>query len=317
MSNSNLIYHYTSFEKLKCILEHGTLRFKESTKSNDILDTACVVNILKTMPHFKANVEMTELLNFILGYYQREAYDSSSISLVSCFSEIADSRLLWDAYTMHRPGNQKCSYGEQKFCYETVSKYNGVCIAFRKDQLQKLLEKEIGRSCDNSIVKNIDYGDAKLKFLLNEWLKEAALDSLNLSKEPDQSQNIIPPILATRKTELHIKKCLVFPTLDFIQKVEEYSPFFKHQFWHEEKEVRASLFIKKGNIKKYKTISQYDDSSYYCDISITPDCIDHFILGPEFNEKNLSEIKQHKEYKLNICDFELKYSVGTGVIRNN
>ena len=32
-----LIYHYTSFEKLQCILKYGTLRFKESTSSNDIL----------------------------------------------------------------------------------------------------------------------------------------------------------------------------------------------------------------------------------------------------------------------------------------
>lgn len=33
MDNSNLIYHYTSFEKLQCILKYGTLRFKESTIS--------------------------------------------------------------------------------------------------------------------------------------------------------------------------------------------------------------------------------------------------------------------------------------------
>ena len=47
MDNSNLIYHYTSFEKLQCILEYGTLRFKESTRSNDVLDSIGLENILK------------------------------------------------------------------------------------------------------------------------------------------------------------------------------------------------------------------------------------------------------------------------------
>ena len=47
MDNSNLIYHYTSFEKFQCILKYGTLRFKESTSSNDVLDTIGFENILK------------------------------------------------------------------------------------------------------------------------------------------------------------------------------------------------------------------------------------------------------------------------------
>ena len=62
----NLIYHYTSFEKLQCILKYGTLRFKESTSSNDILDTIGFVNILKDMPHFNAPNGIAALLNFII-----------------------------------------------------------------------------------------------------------------------------------------------------------------------------------------------------------------------------------------------------------
>lgn len=47
MDNSNLIYHYTSFEKFQCILKYGTLRFKESSSSNDVLNTIGFENILK------------------------------------------------------------------------------------------------------------------------------------------------------------------------------------------------------------------------------------------------------------------------------
>lgn len=313
----DLIYHYTSFEKLQYILKYSTLRFKESTKSNDILDTMGFVNILQSMPKFNSPSVEGSFLNFLLGYYQSETYKPSSVSLVSCFSKIPDSRLLWDAYTMHRPGNQKCPYGDEKYCFESSTKYNGVCIAFRQDKLQQLLQTSEGIFCDKTHIQAIDYGDQRIRILLNNWLKEAVSEMWALSKDPDQSQNIIPTIPVTSKTGLDLKKSLVIPMLHFMQKVEAYSPFYKHEFWNEEKEIRASLLITNGRLANYKDISQYDDGSKYCDISITPDCIDHFILGPEFDDQNLSEIKQHTEYKLNICDFELKNSLGTGVIRNN
>lgn len=302
----DLIYHYTSFEKLQCILKYSTLRFKESTKSNDILDTMGFVNILQSMPKFNSPSVEGSFLNFLLGYYQSETYKSSSVSLVSCFSKIPDSRLLWDAYTMHRPGNQKCPYGDEKYCFESSTKYNGVCIAFRQDKLQQLLQKSEGVFCDKTHIQAIDYGDQRIRIWLNNWLKEAVSEMWALSKDPDQSQNIIPTIPVTSKTGLDLRKSLVIPMLHFMQKVEAYSPFYKHEFWNEEKEVRASLLITNGRLPNYKDISQCDDGSKYCDISITPDCIDHFILGPEFDDQNLSEIKQHTEYKLNICDFELK-----------
>lgn len=317
MSGSNLIYHYTSFEKLQCILQHSTLRFKESTTSNDSLDTIGFVTILKNMPQFKAPIDMTAFLNFILGYYQRDTYCASSISLVACFSQIPDSRLLWDAYTMHRPGNQRCTYGEEKYCYEVSPKYNGVCIAFRLDKLTELLATTEGAYCDKAYIQAIDYGDAKLKCLLNEWLKEAAFKSYELSKDPDQSQSIIPSLQITRTTAIDFKKSLVIPAMEFMRKVEAYSPFYKHEFWHEEMEVRASLLIANGHLARYKNILQLDDESKYCDIQITPDCIDHIILGPEFGDDSFREIKQHKNFQLDFSDFELKKSAGTGVIRNS
>jgi hypothetical protein len=43
------IYHYTSFEKFKCILQYGTWRFKLSTQSNDLLDTTYIVDIIKKL----------------------------------------------------------------------------------------------------------------------------------------------------------------------------------------------------------------------------------------------------------------------------
>ena len=37
--NSEVMYYYTDYNTFKLILANGTLRFKESTSSNDKLDT--------------------------------------------------------------------------------------------------------------------------------------------------------------------------------------------------------------------------------------------------------------------------------------
>lgn len=314
---TKLIYHYTSFEKLQCILKHGTLRFKESTKSNDILDTVGLVNILKAMPRFRAPIDMTAFLNFLLGYYQRDSYAPSTISLVACFSKIPDSRLLWDAYTMHRPGNTKCLYGSDKYCYDIPPKYNGVCIAFKQNKLQEMLDNEISKNCDNAFLQDIDYGNGRLSFLINEWLKEAAFKAELLNKDPDQAQNLVPIIPITSQKGLSLKKSLVIPMAEFITRIDENSPFFKHEFWREEQEVRASLSTKKGRISKYSAIQRFEDGTYYSDINLDTTCIDHFILGPEFDNDSLNEIEKQKEFKIKMLDFELKKSLGTGVIRNN
>lgn len=312
---NNLIYHYTSFEKLQNILKGGTLRFKESTKSNDVLDTSGIVNILKKMPHFEAKTSTSELLNFIIDYYQRDTYAPSAKFLVACFSKTPDSRLLWDAYTMHRPGNKKCPHGEEKYCYEVASKYDGVCIAFRQDKLVEFLHSVEKVNCDTTHVRSIAYGEEIIKALLNNWLKETTRQAIELGKDEDQSQNIIPPIHAIGDTYMFFKKSLVVPTLQFLQNVEAYSPFFKHKFWCEEAEVRASLMISNASLSKYN-LSEYADGTKYCDLEFPSDCIDHIILGPEFDSCSFAEIDHHPEYKFKLRDFDLRKSIGTGVIRN-
>ena len=315
LDNTNLIYHYTSFEKLQCILKNGTLRFKESTSSNDILDTIGFVNILKSIPHFNAPGATSALLNFIINYYQWEGYRPSSKFLVACFSKIPDSRLLWDAYTMHRPGTQKCPHGEEKYCYETATKYNGVCIAFSQDRLSEYLSSVEGANCDRTHVQPVIYGDTKIKIILNEWLKEAARKSIELSKDDDQSQDIIPTMPVIGNIIMDLKKSLVIPVMEFMKKVEAYSPFFKHEFWHEEAEVRAALLISNASLPKF-SISEYDYCTRYYNMEIPADCIDHIILGPEFDEISFAEIDSHPEYKFRFRDYELRKSLGTGVIRN-
>lgn len=216
---------------------------------------------------------------------------------------------------MHRPGNQKCPHGEEKYCSEVAAKYNGVCIAFRQDRLSEYLRSVEGLNCDRTHVQPIVYGDSKIKILLNEWLKEAARKSIELSKEDDQSQDIIPTMPVIGTLTMDLKKCLVIPVMDFMKKVEAYSPFFKHEFWHEEAEIRAALLISNASLSRFD-ISEYDGGVKYYDVEISADCIDHIILGPEFDESSFAEIDSHPEYKFKFRDYELRKSLGTGVIRN-
>lgn len=315
MEDENLIYHYTSFEKLNLILKFGTLRFKESTKSNDILDTMGFINILKNMTKFKAPVDMTGFLNFILDYFQRPTYTQTYIALVSCFSSVPDSRLLWDSYTMHRPGNKKCSYGDKKYCSDTILKYNGVCIAFYKDKLRDLLSSYEGTLYDKSHIQPIYYGEGKIQILLNEWLKDAAYKYHIATQENKQKQLTIPPIQIKNDMSVEFSDDFLKPCLEFLQNVEAYSPFFKHQFWQEEKEVRASILITNSSMLKFTNISTDSDGAKYCDVPITTDCIDHIILGPEFDDDCYDAIIKHQEYKLNFSKIETKPSLGTGIIR--
>lgn len=94
------IFHYTSFEKFKCILQYGTWRFKLSSQSNDLLDTIYIVDIIK---EFKTQnqdlpVDHLKLLEILMGYFKRAEYERLFLSYVTCFTGKADSRLLWDAY---------------------------------------------------------------------------------------------------------------------------------------------------------------------------------------------------------------------------
>ncbi len=54
----NKIYYYTDFNTFKLILENGTLRFKESTSSNDKLDTIRLYTNLMEMANKKSKEEI-------------------------------------------------------------------------------------------------------------------------------------------------------------------------------------------------------------------------------------------------------------------
>ena len=103
MSNNipDLIYHYTSFDKLQSILKYSTLRFKESTQSNDILDTTRLINILQRLTYVSdnANTNIAKACDFLINYFKQPTYNNQHTSMVSCFQHF----LILDCFGMHIP----------------------------------------------------------------------------------------------------------------------------------------------------------------------------------------------------------------------
>ena len=86
----------------------------------------------------------------------------------------------------------------------------------------------------------------------------------------------------------------------------------------DEKEKKTTLILgiwekflestKSGYIKEF-------GNAKYCDISITSDCIDHIILGPEFDDDSFKDISKIPNPKLSLPEIKTIPSIGTGVIR--
>ena len=303
-------YYYTNLDTFKLILQYGTLRFKESTESNDKKDTK-VMNerIRKVLPEMidtliNQNMEVEDvkfaegLFNYIKG--------PNRVNMVACLTRKPDSRFLWDSYTMNRLGRES-------------SRYNGVCIEIKISELLKCMQ-DVEGDFDYRGIENIIYGNNATDEILREWIKEFHNQYLELKDDPDQKQNLIPTItvpypFGTKAIAMDLRKKIVFPTLDLLQKVDCYAPYFKDGFWREEEEVRAVLSINKNKIKESGACHSKAPEFYYFDVDITERCIQKVILGPEFSDDDQKVLKSITG-RINYEKLVKEKSVGTGVITN-
>ena len=275
--NSEVIYYYTDYNTFKLILANGTLRFKESTSSNDKLDTLQLYdNLLKMAEEKLKEINLMPEQKFYFDMLKHNGAKSNRISLVACFTSKADSRLLWDAYTMHRKDR-------------LAERYNGVCIEINKTQLWNAMKKS-APFFDVKKCEKIIYGFEKINPHLERMLNTFSLEVETLAKDEDQTQNLIAPIpIPFTGKELVLKKSIVFPMLHLIENFDTVAPYFKHLFWREECEMRALLSVKKGSANVEK-IPAYEDGSRYFDLPIPLECISKVILGPELSESELDEL---------------------------
>lgn len=298
------MYYYTDFNTFREILLHGTLRFKENTSSNDLLDTEQLYKNLLDMAQQKCEeVSTSPEQKFFFDMLRHNGAGSHRISLVACFTSKADSRLLWDAYTMNRKGR-------------IAERYNGVCIKFNRYQLCK----EMRRSpipFDITECNEVVYGFDKINPRIEEILNIFSSEVQKLSKEKDQSQSIVPPIpipFSHTSKVIVLKKCIVVPLLHLLDNIDAAAPFIKHSFWREECETRALLSIKKRNSLADR-IPTLNDSYRYFDLHISPECIEKIILGPEFSEDDVEKLNSLNGV-IGFSSLENIQSEGTGVITN-
>lgn len=296
------LYYYTDYNTFKLILANSTLRFKESTSSNDKLDTIQLYNELLKMAEEKLeDINVKAEQKFYFDMLRHNGVKSSRVSLVACFTTKADSRMLWDAYTMHRKDR-------------VAERYNGVCIEFSKSNLLKAM-KNSAVIFDIKDCRRVTYGFESIKDYLGQIMDVFSRNVERLSKDENQKQDIIPPIhIPFIKKALELKKCIVFPLLELIDEFDTSAPFIKHSFWKEECEIRALLSMKKAN-KNVNKLGKYEDGSCYFDLLIDEKCINKVILGPEFSDEEIAELSA-----LNgAVSFEklcAEKSIGTNIITN-
>ena len=296
------LYYYTDINTFKLILKNGTLRFKESTSSNDNLDTVQLHEHLVKMARDKIHEkEITPEEKFYYDMINHIGSKHNRITLVACFTSKKDSRMLWDAYTMHRKDRE-------------AERYNGVCIEFDRSKLVQSMNAN-GLFFDDKSCQEIVYGFEKIDPQLEKLVEEFSAEVDKLSKDDDQTQNIIKPIPVplTRK-EVVLKKCIVIPVLHLSDKFDRTAPFYKHAFWGEESEIRAVLSMKTGS-KYAMELSEYDDGSRYYDLKISPDSINKVILGPEFLPEDVMEVSK-VDGNIAFDMLQTEMSSGTGVITN-
>ena len=296
------LYYYTDFNTFKLILQNGTLRFKESTASNDKLDTVQLYTHLLEMAERKyAETDIQTEQKFYFDMLRHNGATYHRFALVACFTSKADSRLLWDAYTMHRKDR-------------SAERYNGVCIEFDRNKLAAAMENESDifdiRRCQR-IIYGFDTINQHLDAIMEAFSKEVKV----LSKDQNQEQHIVPPIpIPMTRIEMHLKKCLVYPLLHLNNNFDAIAPFFKHSFWREECETRALLSIKqKSNM--IDKLGQYSDGSRYFDLNISAECINKVILGPEFSTEDIETVSSLPG-KITFSDLISEFSEGTNVITN-
>ena len=303
-------YHYTDFEKFKCILANGTLRFKCSTQSNDILDTRYFVDLLNESnlsDLCETPEEMAALNDFCASYFKSESYQPKIAAYVACFTKIKDSRLLWDAYTMNRP---KLENAETKH----APKYNGVIIGFNAEKIRNFVQQFNGKAGFARVyVQPIIYEKVQHLKLLGNCFSEFGLIYEVIKNDPNQAQNLILPIQTGSKV-INPKKCFVEAMIYLIYKIETLAPTMKHEFWQEEKEVRAVLcrYSFWGNKDK---IEKGEGNNRYIDLPITEDLIETIVLGPEFGEAEEKELNAMTNAKIQFANLNHEKSKGTGIIR--
>lgn len=300
--NSDKFYYYTDYNTFKLILMNGTLRFKESTSSNDRLDTIQLYDELFRMSEEKLkDTDLKAEQKFYFDMLKHNGVKSSRVSLVACFTTKADSRMLWDAYTMHRKDR-------------TAERYNGVCIEFDRQFLANAMKNSAG-IFDVKECRHITYGFEGIKDYLEQIMDEFSARVERLSKDKDQKQDLIPPIhIPLTHKVLELKKCIVIPMLELIDEFDTSAPFIKHSFWKEECEIRALLSMKRAN-KNVRKLGKYEDGSYYFDLSINENCITKVILGPEFSDEEIEELGA----LCGVISFEklsIEKSIGTNIITN-
>ncbi|SHH93702.1 DUF2971 domain-containing protein [Clostridium grantii] len=288
MSKSGVLYHYTSVDGLKGIIQNSSFWATRSVCSNDIQDSIYIKKILEEVFSLYKNEKNKDFICNIREEFNlsiEEYNDSRQIpkekfykAFVISFSEKKDSRFLWEAYTQN----------------------DGFNLMFDKKELIKYF---------STISPNIFYN----KFIYKPIMYSRKEQMRIISKVFKHYYKIF-----TLMGEKYFAENKL--TEELVKKLHYEAPFFKHPFWKEESEYRF-VFYRRYSDNRLIDISTNDSPRYeginikqtYIELPFDIKLIKKIIFGPcnIYDLRNCEFLKQVME----SCEFVI--SNGCGVIRKN
>lgn len=316
------IYHYTKDLNVDSIIEKKALWAILSTQSNDLTDTIYISTLITSLGRSlierivsnddnvnnEEKEKVVESVSSLLGnlvdmfcndradIYSKEA--KAEKCFVICFTDLKDSRFLWDAYAKNRGINIGIHIEDLK---EYIDKMNQ--NLFSHYQIDKVIydeneqEELIYSILNKNYEKYYNYHDATISeyTMIHKSKLIIELDGV-------KSAYNLSPIMSTLRKNISDFMSNTCRDLLYV------APYIKHPFWNEENEYRLTFYrtFLDPNLESIRTMKNEDESIkfHYIQIPFDFNITNEIHIGP-CSEVGIDRLGQ-------ICN-KITKSAGTGV----
>lgn len=274
-TDNSLLYHYTSTEGLKGIIQDRALHCSNCLFLNDSTEfyfiTQLANNYIRALPREELSKSQSSCLDRILNVSEQTFLkpDNEAAPYITSFSTNGDLLSQWRGYCGN--GGYSLGFSRDKLLLSAKDKWDLLPVNYAAPDNTEETPSQIKGMVDSllqsikSEIPTLDYDPV--------WATESLrINFLTITSEEQRDRD--------KELAKQIRSKEIFLGLDFHIKLIKLSPFFKHLSFAEENEVRlATTFLDddidskvKGSILLPYTAFQWSN-----------DCLEEIIIGPTPN----------------------------------
>jgi hypothetical protein len=292
MSN-NKLYHYTTFEGLKGIIDSNKLWLSDYRCMNDASEFTYAKHVLqpairssfdtyiKNIKIIAADKSLEEATNTIWNIFEK-ALSNTFNSYIGCFCLHQNLFLQNNGLLSMWRG-----YGSE----------GGYALTFNKDRFLKSFSTKKSTKKPMRLHGNVKYlsPEEKLPKIFNRYIKnfKGCIDT------------VILPYIYENKPSLAITK-------DHFKAILELTARIKHPGFHEEKEWRFCIYLPKEEIEHYFSPKIRKHGTRLVSYIELPfdlkNCLEQIIIGPQLNIETKSKFIKSYLQEVNLENVEVKIS---------